>query len=463
MRTPLLILYIFILSGIQVFAQSDWSMVSNNKERTAYMQTDQLFPPLTIDDYFNIYGESVVTYGDIIYITNGGGNNQLTAYDRNQKMELWTFELPGGTGSVGNVPAVDGDLVFIGGQHALGLYALNRHTGAEQWMKPIGSLHSSNAVPDGQGHVFIASQDSFYCLNSSDGSTVWVNDRGGTFTPTLHGENVYINRINTLFVYYASTGDPRWSRTTPNGVRGHILADDGIIYDCKQDQICAYAENAYKYWCYTLPDGQRIADFSSGSAILSDSVLCFVVWTGNNNNSTLYALNRKNGELRWKYNFDTEGISSPSASNGVVYVAGAYQNWLRGIDIMTGELVFEDMSTQYWGQPIITDNRLYALGFNGISVFKTNPSQIEELKKENEIIVYPNPFSERISITLPGLTNSMIEIFLHDLTGVIRIKKEIYSNQGTFEFFVEDLFPGIYFMEVRMDNQSIIEKLLKEK
>lgn len=462
MRTPTMILVI-LFSGFYLLAQSDWSMVSCNKERTAYMETDQLTTPLVIDEYFNIYGESVVTFGDIIYITDGGPNNQITAYDRIQKMELWTFELPGGVSSVGNVPAVDGDLVFIGGQQAHGLYALNRFTGVEQWMKPIGSLYGRCAVPDGQGHVYITSLDSFYCLNTSDGSTVWANDRGGTFTPTLHGEYVYYNRGSTLFVFNALTGDPGWSRPHTNGPRGHVLAADNIIYNCIKNQICAYAENAYEYWCYTLPDGMEIADFSSGSAILSDSVLCFVIWSGVDGNSSIVALNRSSGEKRWQYNFETEGISPPSAASGIVYVAGAYQNWLRGIDIMTGELVFEDMSTQYWGQPIITDNRLYALGFNGISVFKTNPSQIEELKKENEIIVYPNPFSERISITLPGLTNSMIEIYLHDLTGVIRIKKEIYSNQGTFEFFVEDLFPGIYFMEVRMDNQSIIEKLLKEK
>lgn len=456
MKSQSLILIICLLSGFSLLAQKEWSMVCGNKERTANIETDNLTLPLVFEEKHFIYGENFVSKGDILYLGDGGTKITLTAFNKVEKIELWSFEFPGAVGSIGNVPAVDGDIVFIGGQNAMGLYAFDRYTGVEQWMRPIGPLYGRCPVPDGNGHVYISSLDSFYCLNTSDGSIVWSNNSGGLFTPTLYEDNVYFNAGSTLEAYNALTGEHVWSKQHTDGVRGQIIAKDDIIYDCQQDQVCAYSVDAFFQWCYTLPDGQIMADLTEGIATVTEAVLCFAIWSGTDGNSSLVGLDISNGEELWEQNFNSVGISSLASANGIVYVIGSNPSSLRGYDAATGLLVFEDVSVQYWGSPIISNDRLYAMGTGGISVFKTDPSSTDDDFEINNFICYPNPFSNDVSVAFDNEVQTPVIIRILNANGSYKIEKRYQLAEDVYEIPMDGLLPGIYIMEAIIEDKKVI-------
>ncbi|HBL77449.1 MAG: hypothetical protein A2W90_21225 [Bacteroidetes bacterium GWF2_42_66] len=89
---------------------------------------------------------------------------------------------------------------------------------------------------------------------------------------------------------------------------------------------------------------------------------------------------------------------------------------------------------------------------------KQIPSSIHPDLKEIEAEVYPNPFSNELKV---HLNNSADEILLYDIAGK---QLRSFNDSGKLVTLrgLGDLNPGIYFLKITTENQSVIKKMIKK-
>jgi 1,4-alpha-glucan branching enzyme len=86
-------------------------------------------------------------------------------------------------------------------------------------------------------------------------------------------------------------------------------------------------------------------------------------------------------------------------------------------------------------------------------------TKIETITKDN-IIVYPNPFVEQITIDFNGISFKECTVEVNSVLGQALLVEKI-KNCNRFELALHDLRPGIYVLSVRFDDRIIIKNILK--
>ncbi|MCC6723170.1 MAG: S8 family serine peptidase [Saprospiraceae bacterium] len=93
---------------------------------------------------------------------------------------------------------------------------------------------------------------------------------------------------------------------------------------------------------------------------------------------------------------------------------------------------------------------------NGVSIVNPNP------KNEDNIIVYPNPASQTVSLKFDLSASKPIEYQISDPTGkTIRTGKHLASQKDSINLDIHDLPTGLFFIQVKMDETLSVWKLLK--
>jgi hypothetical protein len=78
---------------------------------------------------------------------------------------------------------------------------------------------------------------------------------------------------------------------------------------------------------------------------------------------------------------------------------------------------------------------------------------------EQKIVLYPNPASGLLNITLPGAgQQAKLEILSADGA---RLKNALCNNCSNFEIDVSTLPPGIYFLQLSDERQRVVRKFVK--
>lgn len=93
--------------------------------------------------------------------------------------------------------------------------------------------------------------------------------------------------------------------------------------------------------------------------------------------------------------------------------------------------------------------------------FSTNcvfPVSVNNAISENEVSIYPNPTSSMLNVEMPNKNNSSIKII--DVSGRI-IYSQIVSQKNT-TIDLSKFNKGIYFVEVKNNQQSYVRKIIKE-
>lgn len=95
---------------------------------------------------------------------------------------------------------------------------------------------------------------------------------------------------------------------------------------------------------------------------------------------------------------------------------------------------------------------------SGLFVLSPLESQNSNLTETNNIIsIFPNPFSDEINFSFLN-SNENAEIQIYDINGkLVFTKKQIQSNDVT----TINLFSGIYFAHISLEDQLYIKKLIK--
>jgi len=91
---------------------------------------------------------------------------------------------------------------------------------------------------------------------------------------------------------------------------------------------------------------------------------------------------------------------------------------------------------------------------NGLSINNSN---------SNNLNVYPNPFTNNISIQMPNITAKSVDVEIVDITGKIIYSENVLTNsENEVNVNANNLTKGIYILKILNDNQVFTKKIIKE-
>ena len=206
--------------------------------------------------------------------------------------------------------------MFRGNAAHTGLYDAEgpREFHRVRWAFPTGNRVVSSPVIQGATLYFGSDDGNVYAVDAATGRQVWKHATRGPVpaTPAVSGDTVYVGSYDGHFyALNAGTGALRWKFTT--GGERHFEA---------------------KGLHGMTPMGQTFFDlydlYLSSPVVVGDSVF-FGSGDGN-----LYALDRRNGALRWKFGTGDVVHASPAYADGVLYF-GSWDSYFYAVDAKTGQ------------------------------------------------------------------------------------------------------------------------------
>ncbi len=219
----------------------------------------------------------------------------LSAFKNEQGERIFTDQLSGGTFYQSKPTAADGRLFF--GTPSGFLYSVDAETGEENWKFEMGGAISVGpAIADGK--VYAGQQGGerfFYCLD-------------------------------------AETGELVWKQTIPGGwVWGSAAVDDGLVYipTVSGHAVCLDGETGHMVWMY--PTALSIP----AEPAIDGDLVYFGSWS-----HSLYAFNKKTGEIVWKENGVGLDSGTLIAKDGKIYLPDN-RDMFTYYDALTGELLMD--------------------------------------------------------------------------------------------------------------------------
>lgn len=217
----------------------------------------------------------------------------LCAFENEEGERIFTDQLSGGTFYQSKPTAADGKLVF--GTPSGFLFSVDAETGEENWKFEMGAAISVGpAIADGK--IYAGQQGSerfFYCLDANTGALVW-------------------------------------KQTIPGGwVWGSAAVDDGLVYvpTVNGYAVCLDGETGHIVWMY--PTAKSVP----AEPAIDGDLVYFGSWS-----HSLYAFNKKTGEIVWKENGIGLDSGTLIAQDGKIYLPSG-TNIFKYFDALTGELL----------------------------------------------------------------------------------------------------------------------------
>ena len=228
-------------------------------------------------------------------------------------------------------PTVAGDLVLVGDDDGI-MHAVDRHTGLGKWTYTTGAQIISSANVHGQRAIF-GSYDGFvYCLDLKSGKLLWKFETGGP----VHGMLGIVDGLvlaagcdEFLHVLRIADGKPERQvlMESVSGVSAAIAGDEVFIGTYGNQVRCINWKNGTTKWVFE-PE-QRKFPFLSSAAVTSRAIIL------GGRDKRVWALDRKTGEVLWRYAAKGRIDSSPVVVGNRVFVGSSDGN-LYGLDLRTG-------------------------------------------------------------------------------------------------------------------------------
>jgi len=285
----------------------------------------------------------------------------------------------------------------------------------------------------------------FFSGNNGDS---WVSVNNNLSNPSVEcivtsGNDVYIGTWNG--VYMSSNNGTTWTSLN-NGIPSGIINTLAI-------------------------SGQRIFAGTSGNGVYL-SVNGGAIWNPVNNglpaNISFYAL-AFNGTTIFAgacsdgsvYRSDNNGASWTAANNGLTDLCITTLNVNENIiyaGTQTG-IFFSSNNGDSWSE---SDNGLLA-GTFGSGVWRRQRAEITGMKEaatsQSDLLVYPNPATNVITIDFMTATNTLKTIEIYDIQGVKRF--ETQTAESTIIIDVADYPSGIYFVKMKTSDSNQVQRFCK--
>lgn len=293
-----------------------------------------------------------------------------------------------------------------------------------------------------QDDIFIAKYD-------SSGDIVWAKSQGGNshsgdagwsirtdssgnvyvagyFTPNSTFDTVLLGGYGTFIAKYGLIGNLNWIRPVTGNVNSHI-----------SDFFIDVFGNSY-----------LIGGFYGDSIVIDSIVLYNNPYPYATFSNCLFLTKLNNlGNVLWaeKGIGYANGASICADNLGNLYITGSF-----GRD----SIIF--------GSNILVINNTYSTTFtaklNLITGIFNNPV------KDNSIIIFPNPSATFLNILAPNYNLESVNFTFYSAIGSKLFSKSVsnfnYGNSETID--ISQLSPGIYFLEININEKRIVRKIIKE-
>ncbi|HKE96873.1 MAG TPA: PQQ-binding-like beta-propeller repeat protein [Povalibacter sp.] len=293
-------------------------------------------------------------------------------------------------------PAAIGDSLYVTSDSGY-LYRLDKISGKERWRARIDTgsppriptnqeksrwdRYGSSVIADGHT-LYVASRDShLYAIDMDQGRQIWRVAAGDmmTATPALYRDTVVFAAFDgKVQAVSARDGKARWIYDAKLAVAGDLVIDrDRVLlgsrtYDLVALDAATGAEQWKHYYWFS---------WIESPPVVHDDV----VYTGSSDATGVYALNSKDGSLRWKTAVPGWAWARTAVNDDFVIAgtvgSGAYPGFRSGalvalerrsgamrwlyLDPPAKEVVEAGKGWGFGAAPLIADGVVYAVDLNG--------------------------------------------------------------------------------------------------
>lgn len=362
----------------------DWPMTQRSPTHAGFVSDALPLPEGRVRWQFQteapILSSPAVVQG-IVYLSTG--DKRVVALKGDTGDILWERQV---TGPVDSSPAVAGDLVFVGLKDGR-LLALSKADGTTRWEFSTGDLvYSSPSVY--QGVVYIGSSNNkLYALDAQTGKKRWSYETDGRILsdPAVREEVVAINSQDRhMYIVDADTGKHRLGMLTADA-RGSPALDDELAYvadsrgllmavdwtkrELPFELTARWVRTQLFVWQLvgTLPPPKGFVwrfwnprESFVGTPALGAGMVYVAAESG-----AVYALDRSDGQLVWKFKADAVLKESPSVAGQTLYV-GDVNGVIYGVNALTGEGIWKfQVDGRISSTPVVGNGMLYVASDNG--------------------------------------------------------------------------------------------------
>ena len=234
------------------------------------------------------------------------------------------------------------------------------------WKFKTGDKIFSSPAVSGE-MVFTGSGDkNFYAVNIKTGKQAWVFTTGGAVhsSPAIYDNMVYVGSMDGY--YYALdiiTGKQKWRFKTG----GEKPVGDTSYWGMKPAGI--YMEDPW--------------DCFLSSPVAGKGSKGITVYFGSSDGN-LYAVNAKDGSLKWKFKTNGSIHASPALQNGIIYI-GSWDTYLYAVNAESGKELWKFKTG---GQMAMTGIQASATVENGVVYFGTRDAHLYALNAGNGDLVW---------------------------------------------------------------------------
>jgi outer membrane protein assembly factor BamB len=235
-----------------------------------------------------------------------------------------------------SIPAVDGDLVFIGTYngkvYALSMLARSQNlnfpqTRDSEWFYPktnevIGSVVGSPVVSDDA--VYVTSSDGkVYSLHKDFGDQRWESDVFANklwSTPYIEGDKLYISTFDGhLYALSADDGSITWSFTTGSeiGFVSSPVVSNGVIF------VGSFDRSLY---AVKVESNETLWNFTGGNCFWAAPLVSNNVVYASCLDNKIYAIDADNGTQLWSFDAGSPIVVSPLLVDDALVVAAESGN-----------------------------------------------------------------------------------------------------------------------------------------
>ena len=262
--------------------------------------------------------------------------------------------------------------------------------------------------------IFGNSTGKIEALSKADGNVKWTfKTGGGVFSsPAVFQDQVILGSGDgKIYSLNSATGDLMWKITTNASVLGSPIVQSGVVYIGGSDGKfrAIDAETGQKIWTFTGIEGPVVS-----TPLLHRNKVIFGAWDRH-----LYALNKQDGSLSWKWHNDSANrmfspaMVTPVATDGIVFIV-APDRYLSAIDAHNGVTLWRTGEAEVRESLGISDDQseIFAKTMNDtIVAFKTSRSAPEVSWKMNVGYGYdhvPSMLYEEDGSILFGTRNGIV-------------------------------------------------------
>jgi outer membrane protein assembly factor BamB len=251
---------------------------------------------------------------------------------------LWSVDLGPGTPTSSPTLGPDGTIYMTQGDGTLFAVAPD---GNLRWTVKTGPALTAAPALGRDGTIYLASMDgNLYAVTppsaGNQGAVKWRFDFGAHLGPT------------PLLTSPATGSFSNGSNGIGSGASPTIASDDLIYIGANNSNLYAIRPDGSLAWLYEAE--RELAGIWAGPVLSADSSMLYF----GANKGGIYALNRADGALRWRFDVYGSIYGSPALDSGGTLYTGSSVGHVYAIDTGNGEQVFDyDVGQMVWSAPAI--------------------------------------------------------------------------------------------------------------